>query len=295
LKAITSKRIGEALILSVYLVVDALDVWPKSHVLCLFLVVVGVTGLVLVDGILEQQLPLKRIGLTAAISATACFVVYGATLFVAEPPVVAPPAAPPVVIMTPVAPAPLVAAQPSIPGDTRIPLEDTEVYGSLKPANLPTPKNGCDGRIAADAIKIILGDNGIVREGFGSLVALGIKACHALVMERRPDGVFINASLYDPQGQRVLSIRDNKITALNGENYIARQSRDGSRLTIRNNRQAELFYVRFLNPTTVQARGFFGCEGGPIVHVQDGQPIPGFFMTNSCMANAAVGIQIGQP
>lgn len=179
-------------------------------------------------------------------------------------------------------------------GGAGIPFEDTEVRGVLKPGNEPTPSNGCDGGlIGADALKVLIGDNAITHDGYGAFTAIGIGACDAISMERRNDGIFVNASLFDRERQAVVSIRDNQITALNGENYSARQSRDESRLTVKNARGTELFYVRYLNPTTIQFRGFLGCAGGPVLRVQDGQPIPGFFMTHSCLANAQRGIQIG--
>ena len=129
-----------------------------------------------------------------------------------------------------------------------------------------------------------------LHDGYGAFTAIGIGACDAISMERRADGIFVNASLFDRERQAVVSIRDNEITALNGENYSARQSRDESRLTVKNARGTELFYVRYLNPTTIQFRGFLGCAGGPVLRVQDGQPIPGFLMTHSCLANAQRGI-----
>ena len=88
-------------------------------------------------------------------------------------------------------------------------------------------------------------------------------------------------------------IRANKISALNGRNYSAGQSRDESRLTIRNTLGTELFYVRFLNPTTIQFRGFLGCSANETILVRERQPIPGFLMNGSCMGNATRAIQIG--
>ena len=112
------------------------------------------------------------------------------------------------------------------------------------------------------------------------------------------DGIFVNASLYDQEKQRVVSIENNQITALHGENYTAQQSRDESRLTVKGKSGTELFYIRYLNPMTVQFRGFLGCMGGRIVHVEEGQPVPGYFMSRFCfglLSSQGVGIQIGRP
>jgi hypothetical protein len=180
-------------------------------------------------------------------------------------------------------------------GAPGIPFEETEVRGVLKPADVPTPPNGCDRFHPAteDTIMVLIGDNAITYNGLGSFTAVGIGKCDAISMERREDGIFVNASLYDEEGDAVVSIHGNQITALNGERYSARQSRDESRLSVKNARGTELFYVRYLNPRTVQFRGFLGCAGGPVVHIREGQPVPGFFMSGSCLANAKRGIQIG--
>jgi hypothetical protein len=179
-------------------------------------------------------------------------------------------------------------------GGPGIPFEDEEVHGVLKPANEPTPPNGCDGApISADALKDLIGDNATTREGTGLVVPIGIRDCVPLSMERRPDGIFVNASLYDRENGAVVTIRDNRISALNGTNYTARQSRDESRLTVRNAKGTELFYVRFLNPTTIQFRGFLGCSANETILVKENQPIPGTFMKRNCFGNAGRAIQIG--
>lgn len=200
----------------------------------------------------------------------------------------------------PIAPPPNLGspAQRSFEGGPGIPFENTEVRGVLKPANERTPPNGCDPVSpgpSPDSLKVLIGDNAITHEGFGTFKAIGIGKCNAISIERRLDGIFVSASLYDSEGGAVVLIQDNRIKALNGETYTARQSQDESRLVVKNLRGAELFYVRYLNPTTIQFRGFLGCTGGPIVRVQEGQPVPGMFMSHSCLGGGSGGIQIGAP
>jgi hypothetical protein len=200
----------------------------------------------------------------------------------------------PLQMAPPAAPAPNAGIPRTFEGVTGIPFEDGEVHGVLKSANEQTPANGCDGGpLSADALKILIGDNAIVHEGIGLVVPIGIRDCAPLSMERRPDGVFVNASLYDRENGAVVMIRDNRISALNGTNYTARQSRDESRLTIRNAKGTELFYVRFLNPSTIQFRGLLGCSANETVLVRENQPIPGVIMSGSCFSNARRAIQIG--
>jgi hypothetical protein len=201
----------------------------------------------------------------------------------------------------PIAPAPNPGspAPRSFEGGPGIPFENMEVRGVLKPANERTPPNGCDFARpgpSPDSLKVLIGDNALTHEGFGTFKAVGIGKCSALSIERRLDGIFVSASLYDSEGGAVVLIQDNRIKALNGETYTARQSQDESRLVVRNLRGTELFYVRYLNPTTLQFRGFLGCTGGSIVRVQEGQPVPGMFMSHSCLVSGSgAAIQIGAP
>jgi hypothetical protein len=280
----TARHTVEIIVLAFYVIVDALDIWPHSH----FWGVLSAVAMVSV--LLVPELSLGRWMVSVAALSMVGVIVY------AEAPATTVSPTPQVPTTTaPIPPLPIPGAPRTFEGGPGIPFEDTEVRGALKPASEPTPPNGCDGRpISPDALKVLIGDNAITHDGFGTFTAIGIGTCNALSMERRPDGVFVNASLYDRENGAVVTIRDNKITALNGQNYSARQSGDESRVTIRNAKGVELFYVRFLNPTTVQFRGFLGCSGDAVVWVRENQPVPGFFMRNSCLANARTGIQIGK-
>ncbi len=227
------------------------------------------------------------------IALAACALIYFIAPKFAEPN--APPA-PPVVVQIPTTPPQNSSGTPR-PFDSGagIPFEDDEVRGVLKPANEPTPHNACDNGppLSADALKVLIGDNVLARDGPGALVPIGIMDCAPLSIERKPDGVVVNASLYDRENGAVVTIRENKITALNGANYTARQSRDDSRLTIRNARGTELFYIRFLNAMTLQFRGFLGCSAFETLLVRENQPIPRFFMHENCFRSGERVIQLG--
>jgi hypothetical protein len=176
-----------------------------------------------------------------------------------------------------------------------IPFADEEVQGELKPANDPTPPNGCDALpfpIPPDTIKILIGDNPAAMSGLGKTTALEIRSCEAASIERTPDGVFFNANLVDSDGNQVVRILRNKVDALNGETYTTRQSRDQGSLTVTNKIGNVLFYARYLNKETVRIRGFFGCGGHPPVKVADNQPIPGVLMSGGCSLNSRVLIHI---
>lgn len=197
---------------------------------------------------------------------------------------------------TPTPPSPSGPAVPrAFEGGSGIPFENTDVRGVLKPANEQTPPNACD-RVPGnpDALTALVGDNAFSRDGMGVFHVVKIEHCDALSIERKPEGVFINASLFDSESGAVVAIHDNRITAQNGETYIARQSRDESRLVVKNLRGAELFYIRYLNATTIQFHGFLGCAKGQAVEVREGQRINGSIIGHNCGRNAETGIQIGR-
>jgi len=175
-----------------------------------------------------------------------------------------------------------------------IPLADQDVHGELKPADDPTPPNGCDGlpMMPPNTIKILIGDNAFGASGFGKSIALEIGTCEAASIERTPSGVFINAQFVDSDDNQVVRILRNKIDALNGETYTARQSIDQGSLTVTNKHGVELFYARYLNKQTVRIRGFFGCGGRAPILVRDEQPVPGLFISHGCVLNSRVGIHL---
>ena len=180
------------------------------------------------------------------------------------------------------------------PFDKTIPVAGEAVYGELRPANDATPPNGCDGKpFAVNSVKVLIGDNAIGTPAFGEYSILGIGTCKAISFKLTTDGVLFNAQLYDRDDNRVIRIEHNKIDALSGEDYSVRQSIDKASVIVTNKRGVELFYARFMNKDTLRVRGFFGCVGQRQILVQDDQPIPGFFLSHSCILGGAEEIQVG--
>lgn len=66
------KRIGEVLILAIYLAVDVSEVWPKSHFWALVLAFAGVLALSLLDGGLSKG----QIAGVNVVAASICVVIY---------------------------------------------------------------------------------------------------------------------------------------------------------------------------------------------------------------------------
>jgi hypothetical protein len=188
---------------------------------------------------------------------------------------------------------------------------ETEVIGLLQPGNSPTPPNGCDhappeAKLAADTLKVLIGDNAIAKIGPGRFTALQIGECKVLGMDRTPNGVGIFADLYGRDGKLIAKIAENSIHVLTGERVHMSRGGDLSTLIITTpdddlptllrwllgSEDIELLRVKFLNATTIQATGLFGCPGHLPVLVTDQQPVPGVFMSGSCFAAAGVGIRV---
>lgn len=138
-----------------------------------------------------------------------------------------------------------------------IPMSDDEVHGWLKPANYPTPPNACDGILKDDAIRILIGNNAFALSGHRKMIVLKVGNCDSLVIERSPEGVFLDAELNDGAGLAPVRIRRNEIFAQNGETYIARQTRDLSSIVVKNRSGRSILDAKFLNNSTLKVKGMF--------------------------------------
>lgn len=253
------RRFAEASVLALYFIFAAHDVWPESHGLALFSGAIGTCAVLLIE------CPLR---LWAAISAMICAAAGIAYLIVGAP---------------------------------RVP--DVEVIGTLQPGNDPTPPNGCDvsplgtypigtPQYHPDSIKVLVGGNAIAASGMGKFTVLQIGRCNVLSLERTPLGMDVYADLYDADGRLIARINNNQTDVLTGDNVRLSRAGDLSTFVVTNEAGDELLYVRFMNPTTIKARGIFGCPDHALVTVKDNEPMPGFFMRNSCIIGNGVGIAI---
>jgi len=178
---------------------------------------------------------------------------------------------------------------------------EVEVVGSLQPGNEPTPPNGCDsmpaGMVAPDALKILIASNAYFRNGLGKITAIEIGAdpntCKVLTMERTAIGIDVSAELYGATGQYIARISGGEFHEISGEHsYVERQG-DLSTLVVKDGSGKELLYVRYLNPTTVRARGVFGCPGHtPVAFTDDGAVGATAIITNSCVSAGRAAIRI---
>jgi hypothetical protein len=181
----------------------------------------------------------------------------------------------------------------SIVGPNHTP--EDEKLGALIPGNAPTPPNGCDRlpqTLSSDALRILIGDNAFVLSGVGRITALQVGTCPVLSIERTPRGVSVDADLYDIHGKMVATLRDGQFHVLTGDDVKIGRNGDLSTLVVSDGAGEELLYVRYLNPTTVIARGVFGCSGHSPVRVKSEEPVPGNQMHGVCMVNTRTGIQL---
>jgi hypothetical protein len=138
---------------------------------------------------------------------------------------------------------------------------EIEVSGSLIPGSEPTPRNAGDrSPFPADAMRILIGDNAGVRTKPGKFTAVQIGNCPVLSMERTADKISVSVDLYDDNGKLIATTKTGEIHAITGENVRLRRGGDLSTLFIEDGAGKELLYVRYLNPTTVAARGFLAVR-----------------------------------
>jgi len=152
------------------------------------------------------------------------------------------------------------------------------------PAGLPA--------IPSDALKILIGDNAFILNGMSKLTAIKVGICEVLSIERTPAGVSVGADLYDSDGKLVARIADGKLDVLTGDNVRSTRNGDLSNIIITDRGGNEMLFVRYLNSTTVQARGIFSCPGHKPVVVKDQQPIPGLIMRGMCAVGVRYGITV---
>lgn len=252
------KRAGEAIALAVSLMVDFIGVWPSHRLLALVLPVIGVVVLMFVDGGISNKVMLW----VTAIATAAC-----TTAYVAFP-------------------------TPKVP--------DVLTTSPLRPGGAATPPNGCDlthprSKVPADEFRIILGTNAIPA-GDGKCTALGVGTCKALTLDRTPRGVTVDAELYDATGKLVVSVHDNMVDAITNERIHVSNGGSLDTLTVTNERNEELLYVRYLNPSAIVVRGVFRCEGHDPVAVTDEQIGGNLHSIDSCFSgcrsDAGAAIQI---
>jgi hypothetical protein len=216
------KAIAGFILYGLFIFVDAKEVWPISHIIASLAGVAATIALLYLEVLAPGVINFRW------------FLRYSAIIFAVG------------ILIYAVAP-------PNIP-------EETEVSGWLQAGNEPTPPNGCDKYKASgrgppdDALKILIGDNVLWRRGMGKITAMTVGTCKSLSMERDALGISIDADLYDANGKLIARVVKGQIRALTGENVQLRRNGDLTTMIVSDGRGAELLYLRYLNPTTLQGR-----------------------------------------
>lgn len=256
------KRIGEFIVLAIYLAVDAFDIWPRSHLGCLVIAVLGLIGLLLLDGGFSGK-SIVIIGAAATVASIAIFFIV-----------------------------PTIGARPDdqpIAQDRHAP--EVEVIGTLQPNAEPTPSNRCPAATSPDAWKIMFGDSAVQFAEPVEVPLLKVGSCHVLTINRETSGILVTADLFDARGRLVAALKNNEFHALSGERSRVERDHSLSKLIIQNADGAEILYVDYMNKSTVRVRGIFGCPGHSLIAIKDNEPIPGFFMHGNC-TNVLKGVHI---
>jgi hypothetical protein len=280
------KRLGEFLILLIYLVIEGYSLWeiswPIAHFWALFAGVAGFVALLFMDGGFTES----QISIYTAIAVAGSVLIY----FIAPP------------VNT-----------------------ETTVTGSLRPADDPTPRTGCDpsddpkdqgywGIVGGfmrfpiprpknpppqTATIVTLGNNGIIITKNYKIPILEIPRCTLLAIENASNGLLIDASVYDVAGKLIASVTDNNFTAFEGANSHVTREGDLSTLIIRDQTFGERLWVHFTNRHAIQVRGVFMCPremANVIVMTEDAfRTYPTIVMNmstvlvNACTVDAPMG------
>jgi hypothetical protein len=169
--------------------------------------------------------------------------------------------------------------------------------GWLEPANDPTPDNPCGKSIRQQfgdqALLLLFGNVGVIGP---TPIPLIVGGCQ-MTMGRGPNGIGIDVDLFDQSGNPVGTIINNKYTINKESRIITQASGDLSTLLVHDQtNDAELLYIRFMNPNTIRIRGVFSCPRPHLMTVsitnsgiiQNGQN----FGRDDCLSGFVVGLDI---
>jgi hypothetical protein len=177
------KRIGELLILSIYLIIDVEEVWPKSHFFALLAAVAGVLALLLLGGGISK----KRSAVIMAIAIVASAAIY----------LIVPPAHAPTVIVS----------GELLPGSEPIAQNACDRYGE----------------IPADYMVVLIGGGVYTRPAIGKTPLIQRKEEAVLSVNGTADGIMIDANIYNKGGGLVARLKNNEYRVLTNESSYTEQ------------------------------------------------------------------------
>ena len=234
MKSEHKRRIGEAVALALYFIVDAFEIWPTYHGFALLSAVAGISAILYAECPTRSWLWLSG---GMAICGGIAYLIVG----------------------------------PSLPPE---PWRGwLQPANEPTPSNvcdeLPMSKDAITvllGDSAFFASKQFLA-------GRRSFVPLSTSCGPALVVESGPNGMRINLQIFDQSGSRVGSITENGYGIPQGSGLIVEHSADLSALVVHNSEGKELFYIHYLNEHTMRVRGIFACPQAHQMVVIDNETI----------------------
>jgi hypothetical protein len=163
--------------------------------------------------------------------------------------------------------------------------QETETHGWLVPANDPMPKNECS-RLsplpAGSLLLAIAGGGAYITTRTTKFLVIKLGDCRLLWMQRGPQGLLIDADIFNPSGDLIARIRDNEFQLAFGQySYVERT--DASTLIVYDRGGKELLWLRYSNPNVVQLRGVFSCPNSlPITIENDRIVLPDGTQSKNC-------------
>jgi hypothetical protein len=282
------KRLGEFLILLIYLLIEAFGIWPVSHFWCLTTTVIGIVALLFLDGAFSE----KQIFAAATVVTIICCVIY-----LRAPPILPEETVRRGLLVPANDPTPSTGCDPAgnpkdTPGDFLQPAPGFR-FG-MKAVRRPTivlPK---------DAAIVAIGSNGVILSTSDNVPLIRVGQCTLLSMQKTVDGILINSSVFDRSNNVIGNIKDNNFQGFENVHSHIEQGGDLSTLIIRDD-LGERLWVRFLNPRAVRVRGEFICpQKAATIFITDkslsivfsGKPgqAPAMVEENHCSENGTLSI-----
>jgi hypothetical protein len=280
------KRLGEFLILLIYLLVEAFGIWPISHLWCLTTAVIGIVALLFLDGGFSE----KQIFSAAMVVTIICCVIY-----LRAPPILPEETVQRGLLVPANDPTPSTGCDPAgDPRDTPSTMFRNGPFGfgtrGVRRPTIVLPK---------DAAIVAVGSNGVILSTSDNVPLIRVGQCTLLSMQKTVDGILINSSVFDRSNNVIGNIKDNNFQAFENVHSHIEQRGDLSTLIIKDD-SGERLWVRFLNSRAVRVRGEFICpQKAATIFITDkslsivsGKPgqAPAMVEENHCSENGTLSI-----
>lgn len=145
------------------------------------------------------------------------------------------------------------------------------ISGPLRPGGEPTPPNKCDeSPDPSRPFKILFGKSGILAPRGVKFTPITIGTCDVLSISWTSGGeINVDARLFDEDGKLLASVHDNVFDSVTAPNLHLSRQGSLSTLSVTDDAQHELLYVRYVNADAMVVRGRFGCYGHATVRFDD--------------------------